>query len=323
MSQQLILVDGTAYLFRSYFSTLSSNLSNESGFPTGAIFGVINSIKHLQRKYPNYKLIMIFDAKGSNFRHDMYSQYKENRKPADEALIMQIEPLYKIVLAMGFHFLCIEDVEADDVIATISRLAEERDFKAIIASSDKDLYQLVNENINQLDMKGKLYDTEKIEEKMGVKPHQIRDLLALTGDSTDNIPGVPGVGPKTAAKWLQLYGDIDGVKANADNIAGKIGEKLRSSFEVINLSYQLVGLKFDVDLPSDIFQEEPGEDKQELASLFTQYGFSSWLRQLGVINKEVPKQESSEMQIIDSEHKTASFNIKDYSQSLILKKIDF
>ena len=323
MSQQLILVDGTAYLFRSYFSTLSSNLSNESGFPTGAIFGVINSIKHLQRKYPNDKLIMIFDAKGSNFRHDMYSQYKENRKPADEALIMQIEPLYKIVRAMGFHFLCIEDVEADDVIATISKLAQERDFKAIIASSDKDLYQLVNQNINQLDMKGKLYDVEKVEEKMGVKPYQIRDLLALTGDSSDNIPGVPGVGPKTAAKWLQLYGDIDGVKANADNIAGKIGEKLRSSFEVIDLSYQLVGLKYDVDLPSDIFQEEPGEDKQELASLFTQYGFSNWLRQLGEINKEVPKQESSEIQIIESEHKTAPFNIEDYSQSLILKKSDF
>ena len=323
MSQQLILVDGTAYLFRSYFSTLSSNLSNESGFPTGAIFGVINSIKHLQRKYPNDKIIMIFDAKGSNFRHDMYSQYKENRKPADEALIMQIEPLYKIVRAMGFHFLCIEDVEADDVIATVSKLAQERDFKAIIASSDKDLYQLVNQNINQLDMKGKLYDVEKVEEKMGVKPYQIRDLLALTGDSSDNIPGVPGVGPKTAAKWLQLYGDIDGVKANADNIAGKIGEKLRSSFEVINLSYRLVGLKFDVDLPSDVFQEEPGEDKQELASLFTQYGFSNWLRQLGKINKEVSKQESSETHIIESEHKTVLFNIGDYSQSLILKKSDF
>jgi len=323
MSQQLILVDGTAYLFRSYFSTLSSNLSNESGFPTGAIFGVINSIKHLQRKYPNDKIIMIFDAKGSNFRHDMYSQYKENRKPADEALIMQIEPLYKIVRAMGFHFLCIEDVEADDVIATVSKLAQERDFKAIIASSDKDLYQLVNQNINQLDMKGKLYDVEKVEEKMGVKPYQIRDLLALTGDSSDNIPGVPGVGPKTAAKWLQLYGDIDGVKANADNIAGKIGEKLRSSFEVIDLSYRLVGLKFDVDLPSDVFQEEPGEDKQELASLFTQYGFSNWLRQLGKINKEVSKQESSETHIIESEHKTVLFNIGDYSQSLILKKSDF
>ena len=323
MSQQLILVDGTAFLFRAYFSTLSSNLSNESGFPTGAMFGVINSIKRLQRQYPNDKLIMIFDAKGSNFRHDMYPQYKENRKPADEALIMQIEPLYKIVRAMGFHFLCIEDVEADDVIATISKLAGERNFKTIIASSDKDLYQLVNENNNQLDMKGKLYDAEKVEEKMGVKPHQIRDLLALTGDSSDNIPGVPGVGPKTAAKWLQLYGDIDGVKVNAENMAGKIGEKLRSSFEVIDLSYQLVQLKFDVDLPLDIFHEEPGEDKQELASLFAQYGFSNWLRQLGEINKETPKQESSETQNIESEHKTALFDIKDYSQRLILKKSDF
>ncbi len=323
MSQQLILVDGTAFLFRSYFSTLSSNLSNEDGFPTGAIFGVINSIKHLQRQYPKNKIILVFDSKGSNFRHDMYPQYKENRRPADEALIIQIEPLYKIVRAMGFHFLCIDDVEADDVIATIVKLAEKRNIQSIIASSDKDLYQLVNQQTNQLDMKGKLYDAQKVEEKMGVKPHQIRDLLALTGDSSDNIPGVPGVGPKTAAKWLQLYGDIDGVKFNAEKISGKIGEKLRSSFELIDLSYKLVKLKCDINLPIDIFQEEPGEDKQELASLFAQYGFSNWLKQLGKIEEEVPKEETVPVQHIKTEDEVSVFNLEDYEQRLVLEKVHF
>jgi len=253
----------------------------------------------------------------------MYPQYKENRRPADEALIIQIEPLYKIVRAMGFHFLCIDDVEADDVIATIVKLAEKRNIQSIIASSDKDLYQLVNQQTNQLDMKGKLYDAQKVEEKMGVKPHQIRDLLALTGDSSDNIPGVPGVGPKTAAKWLQLYGDIDGVKFNAEKISGKIGEKLRSSFELIDLSYKLVKLKCDINLPIDIFQEEPGEDKQELASLFAQYGFSNWLKQLGKIEEEVPKEETVPVQHIKTEDEVSVFNLEDYEQRLVLEKVHF
>ena len=209
MNQPLILVDGTAFLFRSYFSTISQNLTNDSGFPTGAMFGVVNAIKHLQRKYQGAKLIMVFDAKGTNFRHDIFPEYKANRSPAHDDLIVQIEPLYKIVRAMGFHFLCEDGVEADDVIATLSRFANEKGIETIIASGDKDLFQLVGDNIKQLDMKGKLFSEEDVKEKMGVKPNQILDLLALTGDSSDNIPGVPSVGPKTASKWLDLYNDID------------------------------------------------------------------------------------------------------------------
>ncbi len=225
MNQQLILVDGSAFLFRSYFSTLSQNLTIESGFPTGAMFGVVNAIKHLQRKYQGAKIITIFDAKGSNFRHEMYPDYKANRSPAEDDLVIQIEPLYKIVRAMGFHFLCEKGVEADDVIATLAKLAREEGIETIIASGDKDLFQLVGGNIKQLDMKGKLYGEDEVKEKMGVNPHQILDLLALSGDSADNIPGVPSVGPKTASKWLELYGDIEGVKANAEKIGGKGGEK--------------------------------------------------------------------------------------------------
>ncbi len=233
MSHQLILMDGSAFLFRAYFSTLAQNLTNAEGFPTGAMFGVINAIKHLQRKYPDAKIITIFDAKGKNHRHDIYPEYKAHRKPADDELVMQIEPLYEIIRAMGFHFMCVPGVEADDVIATLSRCADENKLKTIIASGDKDLMQLVSDNITQLNMKGDLYDQTGVVEKMGVHPDQILDLLALTGDSADNIPGVPSVGPKTAIKWLNQFETIAGVKENAESIKGKVGEKLRNSFDFV------------------------------------------------------------------------------------------
>jgi len=322
MNQQLILVDGSAFLFRSYFSTLSQNLTNESGFPTGAMFGVVNAIKHLQRKYQGAKIIMIFDAKGSNFRHEMFPDYKANRSPAEDDLVIQIEPLYKIVRAMGFHFLCEKGVEADDVIATLAKLAREEGIETIIASGDKDLFQLVGGNIKQLDMKGKLYGEEEVKEKMGVNPHQILDLLALTGDSADNIPGVPSVGPKTASKWLELYEDIEGVKANAEKIGGKVGEKLRESFEILDLSYKLVQLKFDVKLPLNILLEEPGENKEELLELFREYGFSMWLKQLG--EKTSPKVPENEEQVTDEiPRPIASISLEGYSQNLILSEEDF
>ena len=322
MNQQLILVDGSAFLFRSYFSTLSQNLTNESGFPTGAMFGVVNAIKHLQRKYQGAKIIMIFDAKGSNFRHEMFPDYKANRSPAEDDLVIQIEPLYKIVRAMGFHFLCEKGVEADDVIATLAKLAREEGIETIIASGDKDLFQLVGGNIKQLDMKGKLYGEEEVKEKMGVNPHQILDLLALTGDSADNIPGVPSVGPKTASKWLELYEDIEGVKANAEKIGGKVGEKLRESFEILDLSYKLVQLKFDVELPLNILLEEPGENKEELLELFREYGFSMWLKQLG--EKTSPKVSESEEQVTaEIPSPIASISLEGYSQNLILSEEDF
>ena len=260
MTQQLILVDGSAFLFRSYFSTLSQNLTNDGGFPTGAMFGVINAIKHLQRQYKDAKIIMIFDAKGSNFRHDIFPEYKANRGPAEDDLVVQIEPLYDIVRAMGFHFICEAGVEADDVIATLAKLASEKDIETIIASGDKDLFQLVGGKIKQLDMKGKLYAEEDVEEKMGVMPKQVLDLLALSGDASDNIPGVPSVGPKTASKWLKLYDDVEGVKANASQIGGKVGEKLRESFDLLDLSYQLVKLKFDVELQSSANFVSNGND---------------------------------------------------------------
>ena len=322
MTQQLILVDGSAFLFRSYFSTLSQNLSNDDGFPTGAMFGVINAIKHLQRQYNDAKIIMIFDAKGSNFRHEIYSEYKAHRKPADDDLIVQIEPLYKMIRAMGFHFLCVDGVEADDVIATLATQADAKNTATIIASGDKDLFQLVSDNVKQLDMKGKLYDCALVKEKMGVEPHQVSDLLALTGDTSDNIPGVPSVGPKTAAKWLDVYNDLAGVKANADKVGGKVGENLRDSFDLLDLSNTLVQLKFDVEIPIDIFSDEPGEDRATLASLYQEYGFSTWLRQLGDV--KVPSVVESDVSIeIEGAVEENKELLKGYSQNLILSQVDF
>jgi len=323
MAQQLILVDGSAFLFRSYFSTISQNLTNDSGFPTGAMFGVINAIKHLQRKYQNAKIIMIFDAKGSNFRHEIFPEYKANRRSAEDDLVVQIEPLYEIIRAMGFHFLCEKGVEADDVIATLAKLANKNEVETIIASSDKDLFQLVGGNIKQLDMKGKLYSEDEVEEKMGVKPNQILDLLALTGDTSDNIPGVPSVGPKTASKWLQLYGSVEGVKANAEKIGGKVGEKLRESFELLDLSYQLVQLKFDVEMPFNIFEEEPGEKTEDLLKLFKEYGFSMWLKQL--VNNEqqgAPQKIDEQVSNEVKDNKTESI-LKSYTQNLVLSEDEF
>ncbi|MDC0599012.1 DNA polymerase I [Candidatus Pseudothioglobus singularis] len=322
MAHPLILVDGSAFLFRSYFSTISQNLTNDSGFPTGAMFGVVNAIKHLQRKYQGAKLIMVFDAKGSNFRHQMFPDYKANRSPAHDDLIIQIEPLYKIIRAMGFHFLCVEGVEADDVIATLSRFAAQSGIETIIASGDKDLFQLVGGNIKQLDMKGKLYSEADVKEKMGVNPKQILDLLALTGDSADNIPGVPSVGPKTASKWLEQYSNIEGVKANAEKIGGKVGEKLRESFDLLDLSYQLVQLKFDVQLPFDILEEEPGENTEELIALYKEFGFSMWLKQLDEKNETV-QINSQEKEIPESPNTDAKISMDDYTKSLVLTEDEF
>jgi DNA polymerase-1 len=328
MSHQLILMDGSAFLFRAYFSTLAQNLTNAEGFPTGAMFGVINAIKHLQRKYPDAKIITIFDAKGKNHRHDIYPEYKAHRKPADDELVMQIEPLYEIIRAMGFHFMCVPGVEADDVIATLSRCADENKLKTIIASGDKDLMQLVSDNITQLNMKGDLYDKTGVVEKMGVHPDQILDLLALTGDSADNIPGVPSVGPKTAIKWLNQFETIAGVKENAESIKGKVGEKLRNSFDLLDLSYRLVQLKFDVDLPCDILTDEPGVDNEKLISLYQKYGFSMWLKQLSnVADVELDNNEPPEIDLIQEKNRDREQNSGDwfseYTQTLVLEQTGF
>jgi DNA polymerase-1 len=287
------------------------------------MFGVVNAIKKLEKQFQGAKLISIFDAKGKNHRHDLYPEYKANRKDADEDLIRQIEPLYDIVRAMKTHFLCIDRVEADDVIATLSKQANERGYEVVIASGDKDLMQLVNDNTRQLDMKGNMLDHEGVVEKSGVNPEQILDLLALTGDSSDNIPGVPSVGPKTAIKWINEFGSIKKIKENADQISGKVGEKLRESFDLLDMSYELVKLKQDVEMPYDVFEEDPVEDPETLRDLYMKYGFNSWLKELGTSDKpsdikEEEKQQSTESDSpIDS---TENIDFKEYTQTVVYEE---
>jgi DNA polymerase-1 len=310
MDYKLILLDGSAFLFRAYFSTIKQGLSNNDGFPTGAIFGVISAIKRLQNQYPQAKMVAIFDAKGKNFRHDIYPEYKAHRKPAEDDLIIQIEPLYEIVRAMGLDFLCVEKVEADDVIATLARRANKAKIKTLIASGDKDLMQLVGDYVSQLSMSGDLYDKVAVIEKMGVAPERILDLLALTGDSADNIPGVPSVGPKTAVKWLEKYQDIEGVKANANEIKGKVGEKLRDNFELLDLSHRLVQLKFDVPMVVDIATNIVQQDTKTLTALYLKYGFFMWAKQLSEVNPVLENQAQKAL--------TKSDCLDGYKQHLVL-----
>src|SRR3990167_3841712 len=198
-----VLVDGSSYLFRAYHAM--PPLTNSKGQPTGAIKGVINMIRKLMQDYPGARMIVVFDAKGKNFRHDLYPEYKANRPPMPDDLRVQMEPIHQIIDAMGLPLLVIPGVEADDVIGVLARQATENKTEVIISTRDKDMAQLVSEHVP---LTNTMTDT-------------------LMGDSVDNIPGVPKCGPKTAVKWLQEFGSLEGVMANADKVTGKIGENLR------------------------------------------------------------------------------------------------
>lgn len=278
--QTLVLVDGSYYLFRAYHAL--PKFTNSSGEPTGAIFGVINMLHKLLDEYQPDYFAVVFDAKGKNFRNDLYPEYKAQRPPIPEDLSPQIGPLHEIIHAEGFPLLVIDDVEADDVIATLARHADESGMKTIISTGDKDLAQIVNENINLINtMTGKRLDPEGVVEKFGVAPDRIIDYLALTGDSVDNIPGVPKVGPKTAAKWIKEYGSLDAVIEHAEQIGGKVGESLRASIGHLDLSRKLVTLKSDLDLGIDFTNLRRSEpDYETLAKCFKHWEFRNWLSRI-------------------------------------------
>jgi DNA polymerase-1 len=321
MPYKLILFDGSAFLFRSYFSTIRQGLTNKEGFPTGAIFGVIGALKKLEKMYPEAQIITVFDAKSKNFRHDIYPEYKANRKPADKALIIQIDPLYEIVKAMGFKFICFDGVEADDVIATISKKADENNIKTLIASGDKDLMSLVNANVSQSDMKGALYDRQGVIDKLGVAPEQINDFFALTGDSADNIPGVPSIGPKTAATLIKEYQTIANIKANMDKIKKSIAEKIQANLDLLDLSYKLVKLKFDVDLPDDVLIVKKTPDNEKLAKLYEKYEFLAWLKQLDI--KPLSNQPKTPPTETENQAGKTIILDEEYKKTLIINKEKF
>lgn len=278
-SPQLCLVDGSSYLYRAFYALPS--LTSAEGEPTGAIFGVANMLRRLREEHDPERIAVVFDAPGKTFRHELYDDYKANRPPMPDELAGQIESLHRLIEAMGLKRLVIDGVEADDVIATLTRLAREAGYEVLISSGDKDLAQLVDDGVVLEDtMKDKRYDAAAVEEKFGVGPDRVADLLALTGDSSDNIPGVEKVGPKTAAKWLNRYGDLDSLLAHADEIGGKVGDNLRAGRDMIALSRELVALDDRVELEESLDDLRPREPEGErMIELLQRFGFSTWLRQ--------------------------------------------
>lgn len=280
MTKPIILVDGSSYLYRAFHAMPS--LTNSKGFPTGAVYGVINMLKRLLTKYDPEYIAVIFDAKGKTFRDDLYEKYKANRTEMPNDLAKQIEPIHAIIQALGLPIVMIQGVEADDVIGTLAREAEQDHKKTLISTGDKDLAQLVNQYTTLVNtMTDTLLTTELVKEKFGIPPCLVIDYLALIGDTSDNIPGVPQVGPKTAVKWLDEYGTLDNIIANANSIKGKVGENLRTCLEQIPLARKLATIKTDVKLDFRIDDLKLGKpDEEKLIKLFKDLEFKNWLNQL-------------------------------------------
>ncbi|HXH01853.1 MAG TPA: DNA polymerase I [Candidatus Competibacteraceae bacterium] len=289
-TKPLLLVDGSAYLYRAFHAL--PPLSTRAGQPTGAVFGVANMLRKLRDTFQPEYMAVVFDAPGKTFRDELFEQYKAHRPPMPDALRAQIEPLLALVKALGLPLLRIPGVEADDVIGTLARRAEAQGLPVLIASGDKDMAQLVNEHIHLYDgMKDVRYDPAGVEAKFGVPPALIIDYLALMGDTSDNIPGIDGVGPKTAAKWLQEYGSLDNLVAHADEIKGKIGEKLRAGLSILPLSRQLATIHCALDLKLSLEDLRPAApDVAALRELYRQLEFRTWLRQL---EEEAPAGDAS------------------------------
>lgn len=286
-----ILVDGSSYLFRAFHAM--PPLTNSKGQATGAIYGVINMLGKLLEQYQPEKMAVVFDAKGKTFRNEMYSEYKAHRPPMPDELRSQIEPLHELVKALGLPILVIEGVEADDVIGTLAQQATEAKHDTLISTGDKDMAQLVNEHITLINtMNDALSTPETVLEKFGVRPDQIIDYLALVGDTSDNIPGVPKCGPKTAVKWLQAHDNIDRLIENSSMIGGKVGESLRENIDQLVLSRKLTTIVLDCKLPINLddIQRQPA-DIAKLTELLTEYEFKSWLNQL--LKGQVPFSKSN------------------------------
>jgi len=274
----LLLVDGSSYLYRAFHAL--PDLRNARGEPTGAIYGVLNMLRRLAADYKPDYLACVFDAKGKTFRDDWYAEYKANRPSMPEDLVRQIEPLHQAVAALGWPLLMIDGVEADDVIGTLARQAAEAGMRCVVSTGDKDLTQLVNENVTLINtMNNERLDEAGVEAKFGVPPRLILDYLTLVGDSVDNVPGVDKVGPKTAVKWLSKYGSLDEVVAHAQDIGGVVGENLRRALTWLPQAKKLLTVYCDVTLPvkpEDLLPRPQAE--AELTDLFQRFGFKSWLK---------------------------------------------
>lgn len=279
----LLLVDGSSYLYRAYHAM--AQLTAPDGAPTGAMYGVLNMLRRLRADYVHDYCAVVFDAKGKNFRHEMFPDYKATRPPMPDDLRPQAEALPDLVRLMGWPVLVIPQVEADDVIGTLAAMAGEAGWNVVVSTGDKDMAQLVNDRVTLVNtMSGETLDIEGVKEKFGVRPDQIRDYLALMGDKVDNVPGVEKCGPKTAVKWLEAYGSLAGVVEHAAEIKGKVGENLQAALPQLPLSYDLVTIKTDVDLHTELSDgleslRRTSPKWSQLAVDFKRWGFRTWLKE--------------------------------------------
>ncbi|MEA5097832.1 MAG: DNA polymerase I [Burkholderiaceae bacterium] len=285
MHKTLLLVDGSSYLYRAFHAL--PDLRSPDGAPTGALYGIINMLRRLRHDYPASYLACVFDARGKTFRDDLYQEYKANRSAMPEDLVAQIEPIHEAVRILGWPILMVEGVEADDVIGTLAKQAAANGMETIISTGDKDMAQLVNGHVTLVNtMSNEKLDREGVAAKFGVPPERIPDYLSLIGDTSDNVPGVAKVGPKTAVKWMTQYGSLDGIMANADKITGAVGENLRNTLDWLPKAHELVTIRTDCDLSAhlasveDTLKGKP-EDIEAMKAFFARYGFKSWLRELG------------------------------------------
>ncbi len=298
MKNRIFIIDGSSYLYRAYHAM--PPLSTSTGKPTGAVKGVTNMLMNLKKESEGSPIIVVFDAKGKNFRHTVYEEYKSNRPPMPDDLREQLKPVKDICKAIGFPLLEVEGVEADDVIATLVAMARKKDFYSVVSSLDKDLMQLVEDPFTTLmnTMTHKTFDETKVFEKFGVKPSQIRDMLALVGDTSDNIPGVPKVGQKTAAKWLNEYEDLDTIKANAESFPGVVGNNLREFLPNLDRNVELVSLKRDLDLKTD-FESllVLNNDDEALEKLYEEFEFKP-------LKNSPVKKTAEEVAVVNSKYET-------------------
>ena len=298
--EKLLLVDGSSYLYRAFHAMPS--LTNSKGEQTGAIYGMTNMLRRLLREYKDHHMAVVFDAPGKTFRDDLYPDYKANRPPMPEELAAQIEPIHEIVRALGVPLLMVRGVEADDVIGTLAERARDQGFEVVISTGDKDMSQLVDTSIRiENTMDGGTMDADGVKKKFGVSPEQMVDFLTLVGDSVDNIPGVPKVGPKTAAKWLDAYETLDAIIDNAEEIKGKVGENLRASLNQLPLSKELVTINRNVELkvkPSDLSLSAP--DLEALKAWYSRLEFKTWLSEIleGESEKDPSGEQTPEYEIV-------------------------
>ncbi|HHO70181.1 MAG TPA: DNA polymerase I [Halothiobacillus sp.] len=296
----VILVDGSSFLFRAFHAL--PPLTTSKGMPTGAIHGMVNMLRKLIKDYKPTHMAVVFDAPGKTFRNAIFPEYKAHRPPLPEDLRVQIKPVHDFVKAMGLPLLCEDGVEADDVIGTLAMEAKKQGARVLIATADKDFAQLVNEDITLINtMSGTITDVAAVKRKFGVPPERMIDYLALIGDTVDNVPGVPGCGPKTAAKWLSQFGDLDTLMAHADEIKGKIGEKLRASLGHLPMARNLVTIRTDVALPahSHIDHLNIGDpDYEALLALATEFELNTWRRQLEAAAKNAANGQSASVKTV-------------------------